>query len=353
MTFQDEEGKDTITQWDLVITGESNFEDFLTLHQQFSLPFASTGVALVNQIKPLIWTNSFRKVNLDPRVRLSFDSKGDEPCWIDKIRSFLTAGQVFKTETKATPQDKYNCLATFWHGMSPQEKQQVMCILEKHDFEYTVECLEALHKECQIIFSQMNDLRVCILIAQDHPKTLSFGLPTKNQNQCETQDEVARAKEAQSMLTKDLDSYNLVPLDSKGKSKFTGEELLNHMVKHPKRRTEKGGAVPTAGLNVHLYKDSLECINPSKTDLLASNILRLGAGEGARRKCAARKINNLGSFVGTSEVINSDENITKMTHQLKLADSIAKIHCKGDADKQSKIDKELIMFERLAPGMLI
>ena len=58
-------GKQHIDQYDLVLTG----------------------IRIVNDCKPEVWVISYRRVNLDPRVRKEFKE------WCQKIQHFLQAGQ--------------------------------------------------------------------------------------------------------------------------------------------------------------------------------------------------------------------------------------------------------------------
>ena len=61
-----------------------------------------------------------------------------------------------------------------------------------------------------------------------------------------------------------------------------------------------------------IFKDSLECIQPSHGEVRRGAILIDSFGNRAVRKCAIRKMNNLRSMVGHSGVTNSEENMEKM-----------------------------------------
>ena len=80
-----------------------------------------TGIRIVNGCKPEIWRISYRRVNLDPRTRVSFQE------WCKKIKHFLMTGEEFKEEdVDPTPQHKFNLLPKFWHGMLPADRRKLL-----------------------------------------------------------------------------------------------------------------------------------------------------------------------------------------------------------------------------------
>ena len=179
----------------------------------------------------------------------------------------------------------------------------------------------------------MVDLRVCIIIAREHPETIEFAVSYDAAESDKAKiTTVEDAKAEKVTLDGGLDDFQLIPRDASGNPKLSGEELLNHMcrwrnVKHAKD-AEPGEGVrvePTVGLNVELYEDSLECIQPSEGELRRGAILRDSFGNRAARKCAKRKLNNLGAIVGQATVVNSMENMEKMRDNLQFASAMAQI----------------------------
>ena len=143
-----------------------------------------------------------------------------------------------------------------------------MTVLKSHDFQYTAASLQQLHAECKIPYTQMNDVRVCVLIARQHPETLDM-LP-KKKDQVPKVSAVEEAKAAAAKQSDGMDDFQLVSKDAEGKPKLPGNDLLMHMIKlrNPKfvKEIRRG---PTAALDVHLYDDLLEMIQPTAEDMRA------------------------------------------------------------------------------------
>mgnify|MGYP006198714063 FL=1 len=98
-----------------------------------------------------------------------------------KINQHLRAGTQFVEEDfHLSPRKKFLMLPPFWRGMKPSERKLAMTILQNHGGKYTPDCLVALKKECQLSISELTDIRVCIIVATDHPETLDF-----EQDDCE------------------------------------------------------------------------------------------------------------------------------------------------------------------------
>jgi hypothetical protein len=83
-----------------------------------------------------------------------------------KIASHLRAGDTFKDDNvDMTAEEKFALLPPFWHGMTPAERKVVMTVCKTHAYQYCVACITTLHVECKLMYSQMNDVRVCVLVA--------------------------------------------------------------------------------------------------------------------------------------------------------------------------------------------
>ena len=315
-------GKTRIDQYDLVLTG----------------------IRIVTKCSEEVWVCSFRRVNLDPRTRISFEN------WCQKIKQFLTAGEQFKEElVDLSPQETFNLLPATWHGMEPAERKVVMTILESHDFQYTAASLQQLHTECMAPYVQMNDVRVCVLIARQHPETLDM-LPKKT-DEVTGIAAVEEAKAAAAKQSDGMDDFQLVPKNAEGKPKFLRETLLEHMIKRRNakflKEVRRG---PTPGLDVHLYSDSLEMIQPTAEDMRRARILEDHCGERAKRKCAKRKLNSIGLVVGQSTVVNSAENMARMQEELNFADACAEIERLEDANKAAEKKKKTQDLKHCAPA---
>lgn len=57
--------------------------------------------------------------------------------------------------------------------MTPAEKSLAVEIFEKHDERYTAECLKEFNSRLSIAFTDMQNLRVCLHVAKEHPEHLT------------------------------------------------------------------------------------------------------------------------------------------------------------------------------------
>jgi hypothetical protein len=60
--------------------------------------------------------------------------------------------------------------------MTPADRKVVMTVFLSHSCQYTIACIKMIHKECKLPYSQMNDVCVCVLVAQEHPESLDFDI---------------------------------------------------------------------------------------------------------------------------------------------------------------------------------
>jgi hypothetical protein len=121
---------------------------------------------IVRETKWVTWISSFESANLHPFPRQEF------PELCKKIAPHLRAGETFKDDNvHTTAEEKFALLPLFWHGMTPAERKVVMTVFQSHACKYSAACLKMLHVECKLPYSQMNDVRVCVLVAREHSET--------------------------------------------------------------------------------------------------------------------------------------------------------------------------------------
>ncbi len=95
--------------------------------------------------------------------------------WCKKISPYLCAGEVCAEENvDPMPLQLFNLLPSFWHGRQPADRRVVTTIMGSHGWQFTPDCIKQIHLECSILYSQMNDLQVCLIIIQEHPETVEF-----------------------------------------------------------------------------------------------------------------------------------------------------------------------------------
>ena len=93
-----------------------------------------------------------------------------------------------------------------------------MTVLERHSCEYTVDCIKQLFTECHILYTHMNNIRVCAIVSWEHPETLDFDPLATNGIACHNQpiEEAKSAREATLRIDAGLDIFQLVPRDENG-----------------------------------------------------------------------------------------------------------------------------------------
>ena len=106
---------------------------------------------------------------------------------------------------------------------------------------------------------------------------------------------------------------------------------------------------PAGGLDIHLYDDSLNCIQPSEIELCRGAIMKDALGIQADRRCAQRKLNNVGYLAGHCAHVNSEENMETMRHNLMFVSTQAEINRKEAADKATKRKEVAGALEEKAP----
>ena len=82
---------------------------------------------------------------------------------------------------------------------------------------------------------------------------------------------------------------------------------------------------PNAGLDIHLYEDSLKMIHPTPYELHWGAIVKDYIGNNALCRTAKKKLSNIGLTIGNCGVVNSKENMRRQREQLIMADSVAEI----------------------------
>ena len=168
---------------------------------------------------------------------------------------------------------------------------------------------------------------------------------------------VGEARAAAAKLNDGLDDFQLIPKDIDKKTKLSGEALLDHMARFRNVKAAEAAdenttvrLEPTPGLDIALAPDSLECIQPTEKELGMGAALRNSIGVQAKRKCAKRKMTNIGTIVGHSGVVNSEENMKKMKEALVLASAISEINQLEAADREKKKNDKTLLHNEKAPA---
>ena len=294
---------------------------------QYDLVF--TTIALVTATTPKIWIASYDRTNLNPLTRVDFH------VWCrERINRFLQAGEAFHPEAvHPTAIELYALLPPCWHGMTPCQKKEVFCIFTQHQKSYSPACLRQLHKDCKLPYSNMGDIRVCLVLAEEHPEMLDMQLPSKESLPMAAIANLEDARKAVAPLNSDLSSFQLKPRGANGELKLKGEALFAHMILHRNVMTGKKGSRDVEcshHLDISVGRRQMECIQPTAQELTRGQIIKDAVGDGAKLKVARRKLNSIGNMHGHCAILNSDRNLKCMRDDLQLTDAIAEIS-RGDA----------------------
>ena len=182
------------------------------------------GLACVRDLKSETWIESFKAVNLHPHHRVPFED------WCKRIAHHLQGGQSFKSEKVL---DTYLMLPSFWHGMEIAEKKSAVSILATHEGKYSVACVRELHMKLHVPLSEMQNLRVCLELAEENPSHLERGVPDKPVG--EEPAAVTSAKAGLADINEGLNSFLLHPKKDNGEHLLTGMAKFDHLIKLARR----------------------------------------------------------------------------------------------------------------------
>ena len=182
-------------------------------------------LAAVRELDAQLWIDSFRKVNLHPHHRVDFAE------WCKTIDHYLQGGQSFKVEAQL---DEYALLPSFWHGMEPEEKKLAMSILERHQSTFSVACVRALHSELHVPLADMQNLRVCLELAENDRSHLDRRLPEKRAAADEPE-AITAARTTVTDLDAGLRSFCLHPKRANGEQLLSGAAKFEHLTKLARR----------------------------------------------------------------------------------------------------------------------
>ena len=210
-----------------------------------------------------------------------------------------------------------------------------------------------LRSECNLLISHIADVRVCAFVSREHPETLDYDAS------CLTITNDTQVPDNNYHATKQndgLDTFQMIPKEADGRPKLTRMDLFQHMVTFRNvnhSRVDEDGQhvkiIPSTELNVEISSDALKCIQPTQSELRRANILHDSFGKRAIRKCAKRKLNNIGNIVGQCAVVNDETNMARMRENLVFAESMAEIVRREKANKTNKERDSMQKHDERAP----
>ena len=275
-------------------------------------------LAAVRELSPDSWITSFTRVNLHPRFRAAF------PEWCQRISHFLEGGANFKPEIVMA--DTYNLLPSFWRGMALVEKKRCSEILKAHDGGYTVACVRQLISEMHIPIADIQNLRVCLELAEENPVYLEREPSIELEvSLVQPPTAVTAAQTAMADVADGLTSFQLHPTCG-GKQLLTGVAKFEHMVKLARRSVSSDVAlVPSAYLDITFTGTQRMLLNPTAQDFTMHEIMMHAHGSGAQQALAKRKLDALGNVRGQCGFANDPARLKRLKSQLDLVASIADI----------------------------
>ncbi len=106
-----------------------------------------------------------------------------------------------------------------------------MTIVQSHGFNYTAACLQMLCFECRLAYSQMNDVRVCIILTWEYPETIEFNVGQSGVTcaAATIPQAVVASNANKSSVNNNLKMLMLIPKNDAGVPLMKGKKLFDHM----------------------------------------------------------------------------------------------------------------------------
>ena len=192
-----------------------------------------------------------------------------------------------------------------------------------NDESYNPLCMRQIHEDCNIPYSNMNNFRVCLLLANYYPRMLDWKLP---ENQKFPTAHIADVEDSQKYvapLYSNLYLFQLITQGSNRKSKLTGAPLFDLMCLYHIKMLGREGAWKYEGFNhldLSLGKKHMECIHPTKHKLKRGHIIWGAVGDGAALKVARGVLNTIRNMHRHCAMLNGAENLKRMRDDLQLTD---------------------------------
>ena len=298
----------------------------------------SIAMEALKKVQPQSWIDSFTKVNLHPKKRMSFDK------WIKKIDSKLVTGeQFFKKENKGL----YDATPACWKRLSVEERHDIVSIIDRaHDTAPTDAPVWTKANVLRLVkYVPLKDvfkLRGCHLAVKRDPSVMIGGSDdVEDDNSLD-----AASTEATAHCQEKVDSFcswkpvELIDEYKKDRSNPSVQaKLLTHVTKFVSRQhwQQASTVAPSAYLGIDMSVDQVKLFNPKIKDVIIGHIMYDAKGEGAVRKIAKRRLDMIeGGISGYSRLLNSEERLGKIKEVHQLTASCAEITADMESEKQAR-----------------
>jgi hypothetical protein len=199
----------------------------------------------------------------------------------------------------------------------------VAAIAEVHDREFSVACIRQIRQVCSIPMKDMQNMRLCMECAWEHPSQLEMEQPIALNNPSEVAVEVDQAQAAV------VDASNGVKWFQLKSPGMQGRELLDHMFAQGQisfKTSEEQLYTPNAYLDLSIKPGNVDIIKHMMApDLSKSAIMQDCAGDRATLNLSARKLNQTGYVQRHYGLVNTEDKVRKLRNALQLSQSMTTI----------------------------
>jgi hypothetical protein len=203
--------------------------------------------------------------------------------------------------------------------MKPDERRLVVATVQKYQG-YSIDCLKELRDVYSIPIKDMQHLRVCIECAKDHADQLDRDAPDADTIVIakSNPDIIVAAQADLRGATHELDSFLIKPPWLKGMDLF--KHLRYKSVTSPAAKK-----APSNYLDVEVTDDQRGILKTTHETTMPRREIMKDVGEGAVKKLAALRLDNMSTIKPHSGVVNNEERLAKHVNKVEMTKSIAGI----------------------------
>jgi len=301
------------------------------LDQWYLIAIAINSLA---KIGPEPWIQSFIKVNMHPKHRVSADQ------WLKNLdeRGILSAQPFFRTRTSL-----YDAMPAVWKKLEPEERHEVCSIIkgiyaqDTNEPVWTKDVVVRLAKYAPL--DELHKLRACYHASLADPSVLV--------RQEEEHTDVSTAEPEESAIDNWCSWKPKALVDQYKKDKKNKEVQLryfHHVCDITARHhwNEDKPVEPSAFLDCHTTKQQRDMLNPSMKQVVRGFILYDVKGTGAREFHAKRRLDMISGNVSSySRLLNDTKRLKEMQELNSLVASVAQVSAdKDQAKEKAKETKE-------------
>ena len=328
-------------------------------------------IEALKQVKASAWIESFTKVNLHPRFRISFD------LWLQKIDGKLSHRKFFSNRTSL-----FDAMPAVWKKLSVEDRHAVVTLIDgfyaSNEFQdvpiWTKGNVLQLVKYAPI--GDVGKLRSSYLAAKIDPSVFVFDdgimspvqpqeeeiLPTlpnypddkeNNNTSFEEKNDHAQQECPVTVLQPQDQSkidhvcswrpHDLFMKYAESRHNVQSQRAYFHHITNFVARAEalsNANLVPSAYLDDDVKADQMKLLKPTQKDIVMGCTLQDTMGPGAVKLIAKRRIDALDGNVGSySRLLNSSSRLQQIKEVNALAAAVAEIT--RDKEDARKLKKEV------------